>query len=70
MVNHQSTIVGPPVNGGQRQSTTTGPPVNGGQRRRSTAVNDGQPPPDHRSTVVDRQSTGGSRARSGRVMGR
>ncbi|GJV04065.1 hypothetical protein Tco_1337634 [Tanacetum coccineum] len=43
------------------------PPVNGGQRQRSTVVNDGQPwrttgqpPPDHRSTAVDRQSTVGS----------
>ncbi|GJS23468.1 hypothetical protein Tco_0452100 [Tanacetum coccineum] len=40
------------------------PPVNGGKRQRSTVVNDGQPwrttsqpPPDHRSTAVDRQST-------------
>ncbi|GKG40491.1 hypothetical protein Tco_0467268 [Tanacetum coccineum] len=38
------------------------------QRRSTVAVNDGQrwrSPPDHRSTVVDRQSTAGS----GQVVG-
>ncbi|GKF87676.1 hypothetical protein Tco_0258553, partial [Tanacetum coccineum] len=46
---------------------TTGSPDNGGQRRQSTVANDGQrrrttvgPPQDHRSMVVDRQSTAGS----------
>ncbi|GJR46544.1 putative reverse transcriptase domain-containing protein [Tanacetum coccineum] len=57
---------GSPVNGGQRRSTTT-------DHRRTTAG----PPVNHRSTVVDRQSTGGVRlgqvkewAGSGQGMGR
>ncbi|GKG26623.1 hypothetical protein Tco_0402326 [Tanacetum coccineum] len=67
-VKHRSTV----VNGGQRRSTKTVNGASDGQRWRSTTVNSGghrrttgQPPPDHRSTVVDRQSTAGS----GRVVG-
>ncbi|GKF82673.1 hypothetical protein Tco_0244329, partial [Tanacetum coccineum] len=65
------------VNGDdQWRSTTTGPPANGGGQRRSIG---GEPPlttagpsVNHRSTVVDRQSVGGSRAgsSSGRGPGR
>ncbi|GKC43435.1 hypothetical protein Tco_1061157 [Tanacetum coccineum] len=37
------------------------PPVNDGGQRLSTAVNGGEPPPDPRSTVVNRQSMVGQR---------
>ncbi|GKF46482.1 hypothetical protein Tco_0136284, partial [Tanacetum coccineum] len=47
--------------GGQWWRSMVATTVNGGGHRRTT----GQPPSDHRSTVVDRQSTAGS----GRVMG-
>ncbi|GJS34785.1 hypothetical protein Tco_0533167 [Tanacetum coccineum] len=36
--------------------------VNGGDQRWLVTVNGGGPPPDHRSTVVDSQSTGGVRS--------
>ncbi|GKD93824.1 putative ribonuclease H-like domain-containing protein, partial [Tanacetum coccineum] len=51
----QSTV----ANDGQHCQTTAGPPVNGVG-----------PPLDHRSTLVDRQSTGGSWPGLDRVLGR
>nr|GFA03754.1 hypothetical protein [Tanacetum cinerariifolium] len=63
-----------PVNTGQRRSTTAGSPVNGSGPRWRSAVNGGgqrrSPVADHRSTVVDRQSTGRVRSGQSRVMGR
>ncbi|GJU42458.1 hypothetical protein Tco_1195415 [Tanacetum coccineum] len=54
------------VNGRSMPVNATGPPVNGGGQRWRPMVNGGRPPlttsgpPDnHRSTVVDCQSTGG-----------
>ncbi|GJV58535.1 hypothetical protein Tco_1459540 [Tanacetum coccineum] len=47
------------------QSTTAGPPVNGGCQRWPAMVNGGGPSPNHRSTVVDSQSTGGVRSGNG-----
>ncbi|GJV14235.1 hypothetical protein Tco_1359558 [Tanacetum coccineum] len=44
------------------QPTTVRPSVNGSGQRWLTTVNGGGPPPDHRSTVVDSQSTGGVRS--------
>ncbi|GJS32252.1 hypothetical protein Tco_0963316 [Tanacetum coccineum] len=44
--------------------------VNNGSQRWPTTVNTVGPQPDHRSTVVDRQSTSGSWSGMDRVLGR